>query len=188
MTRDDDGFTIIELLLSAAILAVIISAISGALIVFLSNGAYTTQRDDHSGGAAVLASYLDRDLASADRYQLGAPNSPCNAGGKDLLLSWDQWTATPSAVTPTPGQSYSAAYDLVSDGAGRFRLERWYCTGSAQTSHTVLIGDLSSADFTQGASGTVCATGSSLVVSLSAYAEDTGADYDYSGCLKGRLR
>lgn len=188
MKSADDGFTIIELLLSAAILAVIISAISGALIVFLSNGAYTTERDDHSGGAAVLASYLDRDLASAERHQLGAPSAPCDGGSKDLLLLWDQWTATPSAVTPTPGQAYSAAYDLVSDGGGSFRLERWYCTGNTLTSHSVLITGLSSADFAQGASGSVCATGSSLVVSLGAYAEDTGSDYSYSGCLKGRLR
>lgn len=188
MSTDDDGFTIIELLLSAAILAVIISAISGALIVFLSNGAYTTERDDHSGGAAVLASYLDRDLASADRYQLDAPSATCSAGDKDLLLSWDEWTATPSAVTPTPGQPYSAAYDLLSDGASGFRLERWYCAGSTQISHSVLVNDLAAADFANGPSGVACTTGSPLVVSLSAYAEDTGSDYRYSGCLKGRLK
>lgn len=188
MNRGDDGFTIVELLLSVAILVVIISAISSAMIVFLSNGTYTTERDDHSGGAAILASYLDRDLASADRYQLDASSAPCSAGSKKLLLSWDEWTASSGAVTPTPGQAYSAAYGLVSDGPGRFRLERWYCSGTTQISHSVLVTKLAGADFGSGTSVAACAVGSSLVASLSAYGEDVGSDYSYSGCLKGRLQ
>lgn len=187
MSSKDDGFTIIELLLSVAILVIIISAISGAMIVFLSNGAYTTQRDDHSGGAAVLASYLDRDLASADRHQFDASSAPCKTGDKELLLSWDEWTASPGAVTPTPGQAYSAAYDLVDDGAGSFRLERWYCRGTSQVSHTVLVTDLAAADFGNGTSTAGCAAGAPLVVLLNAYAEDVASDFSYSGCVKGRL-
>mgnify|MGYP000159068704 CR=1 FL=1 len=186
-SRGDGGFTLVELALSAAILAIIVTTISGAMIVFLSNGAYTTERDDHSGGAAILASYLDRDLASADRYELSASSAPCSAGAKDLVLFWDEWTASPGDVTPTPGQAFSAAYDLVDDGTGSRQLERWYCSGASQVSRSVLVPDLSAADFTEGSASAVCSSGSSLVLTLATYADDTGGAYHYAGCLKARL-
>lgn len=186
-TDTDDGFTLIELLISGTILAVIISAISGAMIVFLSNATYTTERDDHSGGAAILASYLDRDLASAERQDLSATSAPCSAGGKDLLLSWDEWTASTSDVTPTPGQAYAAAYDLVSDGGGGYQLERWYCRGTTKLAHSVLLTGLATADFSTGTAA-VCGTGSPLVLLLDSYSGDSAEDYRYTGCLKGRLQ
>lgn len=188
MTRNrEGGFTAVELMLSMAVLGIIITSISGAMIVFLSNGAYTTQRDDHSGGAAILATYLDRDLASAESATLSVPAAPCGAGTTDVLLRWDEWTASPLAATPTPGPGYSAAYDLVDDGAGGFQLERWYCQGPSLLDHSVLVRGLSSADFSTAPSA-VCGTGStSLVLQLRRYADDSGRDYAYSGCLKGRL-
>lgn len=187
LRTDDGGFTLVELALSAAILSIIITSISGAMIVFLKNGQYAISRDDHSGGAAILASYLDRDLASADRVQTGTANAACSPGQKDLLLSWEEWTAAPSAVTPVPGAGYSAAYDLVDDGAGAYRLERWYCAGSATVAHTVVVSGLAAAGFATRTAGT-CGPGStSVVLALDAYGEDSLSDYSYSGCLQGRL-
>lgn len=184
--EQEDGFTVIELLMSMTILTVIVGTISSALIVFLSNGSYSLGRDDHSGGAAILASYLDRDLASAETavYDTGAP---CSSASKDLVLRWDEWIASSTAVTPVAGQSYSAAYDLVPDADGTQRLERWYCRGTTQLSHSVLLTSLSSGDISASASAS-CGSGSSpLVVTLERYRQDNLADYAYSGCLRGRL-
>lgn len=184
--RRDEGLTVIELLLSMSILTVIMASISSAMIVFFQNGSYTIGRDDHSAGAAILATYMDRDLLSAESGVTGS-TIPCDGStAKDLVLTWSQWTASTTDVTPKPGDTYHAAYDLVS-GGGTHSLQRWYCKGTSVLNHTVVLGDLSSADFSLAAAA-ACGPGStSLALSVASYRDDALADYSYSGCLKGRL-
>jgi len=182
----DDGLTLIELLLSMSILTVIVASISSAMIVFFQNGSYTVGRDDHSAGAAILATYMDRDLLSAESGVTGS-TIPCDSSTtKDLVLTWSQWTASTSDVTPKPGDTYHAAYDLVLTGETH-SLQRWYCKGTSILSHTAVLGDLASADFSLAAAAACGPGATSLAVSVGSYRDDALSDYLYSGCLKGRL-
>lgn len=184
--RQDEGLTVIELLLSVSILTVIMASISSAMIVFFSNGSYTLGRDDHSAGAAIIATYLDRDLLSAEAVST-AGTASCDSGTpKDLVLTWSQWTASTTDVIPRAGDTYQAAYDLVTTGSS-YSLERWYCKGATELSHSVLLDDLSSADFVVSPAATCGAGSISVSVAVGSYRDDALADYHYSGCLKARL-
>lgn len=196
--RWDAGVTLIELLISIAIIGVILGAISSAFIVFFSNADYGLRRDDHSGGAGVLTQYLDRDLASAtaDAYDVAA----CSPGGavNKLLLTWSEASASVTAPSPDPdgGGTFQAAYYIVVEPASettavatRYKLIRAYCVDSEAPVLTTLVTNLATAnvDFAKGSTGT-CGAGSTRVgVVLKRFETDTASDYTYSGCLKGRL-
>ncbi len=194
--RDEDGFTLVELLLSAAILTIIMGAITGALITFLKNGTYTIERDDHTGGAVVLSSYLNRDLASSD----GAPSTastPCSGAGTAVMtMSWTEWTATPTDPTPVPGAgTWRSSYVVTPDpvipvgGGTRYQLVRRLCPPTGAADDSLLLRNLGSATPVTVTTTTAadCPAGR-LSVTLPSYAQDIGTQgYSYSGCLRGRL-
>lgn len=197
VVRKDQGFTLIELLISISILTIIVGSISTSLIVFLKTGAETSRRDDHSAGAGLLASYLDRDLASAESTS-GIGPSACSGvtGTVRLVLRWVEFTATPALPTPAVGATFESAYAVDNDpepglvGSGtRTRLRRFACEVGGPTTTTLLIGNLGTAGVDVSASTTgTCASGRTrLVVTLSSYYQDTAQPYSYTGCLKARL-
>lgn len=195
MSHDDDGFTLVELLLSAAILTIIMGAITGALITFLKNGAYTIERDDHSGGAAVLSSYLNRDLASSDAAPSTSPTPCAGAGTAVLTLAWTEWTATPAAPEPVAGSTWQSSYVVTSDpiasvgGGARFQLVRRLCPPTGTTGDSLLLRNLgSAAAVTVATTVTTDCPAGRLLVTLPSYAQDAAPQgYSYRGCLKGRL-
>lgn len=195
MSSDDDGFTLVELLLSAAILTIIMAAITGALLTFLKNGAYTIERDDHSGGAVVLSSYLNRDLASAQAHTTSP--TPCAGTGTSVLtLSWREWTATPAAPAPVSNSTWRTSYVVTDDapavgGAPRFQLLRRSCPPGGSASDSLLLRALAGpavdvVDVPPVTATSACPAGR-LLVSLPSYADDAGTQgYSFSGCLSGR--
>lgn len=197
IVRRDQGFTLVELLISISILTIILGSISTSLIVFLKTGAETSRRDDHSAGAGLLASYLDRDLASAESSS-GVGPSACSGvtGTVRLILRWVEFDATPAFPTPVVGAAYESAYAVDNDpapglvGSGqRTRLRRFACEVGGPTTTTLLVDNLGPAgnDFSASTTGT-CADGRTrLVATLSSYYQDTTQPYSYTGCLKARL-
>jgi Tfp pilus assembly protein PilV len=189
--RDDDGFTLIELLITIAITVIIIGAIATALVTFLKNGTEALHRDDHSGGAIIASSYLDRDFASA--IAAATTGSACSGVTNKLQLSWVQYTASSAAPSPSPDAaagSFLAVYAVRPDTSvtpNKSQLERWQCKNGTVTDHQVLVRGLASTDVTVTTTGT-CPSGTSPVrITLGAYSVDTGSDFAYTGCLKGRL-
>lgn len=192
------GFTLIELLLSVSILMIILGAVTGALVTFLSNGRYTSERDDHSGGAMLLSTYLNRDMSSAD----SRTSTSCAPSGTTVLtLGWAEWTATPDAPRPAPGPRWRSSYVVTDDqaapgGAARYALSRWLCAPDGTAAQSTLVRNLAAV----GAGGpasvvTVTPTadadcpGGVLRVSLPSYLEDAAAgSYEFTGCLGGRAR
>lgn len=83
--RNDDGFTLVELLVSIIILGTIMGAIAGALIMVL--GTSTTQtRLAESHDEQLAAAHFAGDLASAESF---TPRStPCASSGVFLSLKW----------------------------------------------------------------------------------------------------
>ena len=193
---DDAGFTLVELLLSVSILVVVMGSIAAGMVVFLKNGTYTSQRDDHSGGAIVAASYVERDGASATTATTGG--TTCSGTTNQLLLTWDEYTASVTDPLPVPaGGTYRAAYTVTTDptsipagGGTRYRLERVYCPPTGPAERSTLARNLTAASAfaaTVGASGS-CPNGQRLTAALTAYGTDSTPPFSFSGCVKGRQR
>lgn len=184
---EDSGFTLVELLLAVSILGVILGSITSALLVFFDGAVYTRDRDDHSAGASLAATYLNRDLASASSASAGG--SVCSGVSNVISLTWSEWTASSSSPTPAAGVTYTSAYTLQPDAASSsFRLERWHCVGAAAPIRTALLTDLAAAtELVQGTSADCPGTATSVVLNLRSYGDDTTADYSLAGCLNGRM-
>jgi prepilin-type N-terminal cleavage/methylation domain-containing protein len=192
--REEQGFTLIELVASIAILTIIIGAITAAMIVFLKTGGEASRRDDHSSGSATTASYLNRDLASASSASTTA-STTCSGKSNKLVLAWVDYTATPASPSPAPAASgYTVAYAMATDAdstttdhAPRFQLERWYCAPGMTASSAVVLRDIVlTSDFTVTSSSSAQCPGGRYTVVLKRYAADAGPDYASNGCLKGR--
>ena len=196
MRREEDGFTLIELLLSVAILVIVLGSISAAFIVFLQNGTESLERDDNSGGAAISASYIDRDVASADAVSTGG--TACSGSTNIVVLSWFEYTASSPSPIPVPGaQPYRSAYSVVVDpssvpagGGTRYKLQRTYCLGSTILDRSTLIPNL--LDATTKATAVVatdssCASNQALTIRLGQYSADTTDPYMFRSCTKTRL-
>lgn len=194
--RRDEGFTLIELLVSITITTIILGAVTTALIAFYQNGSYTSRRNDHSAGAHLLASYLDRDLSSA---MSSSPTAACSgqpSGTTLLALGWTQWTVVGTDPTPVAGDAYYANYVLTVDtttdnpgGGSRQQLERWYCAPSAGVAdHSVIVTDLapSGNGISTSTTGSGCSIGTKVSVTLKPYEADSVGDYGYLGCLGSR--
>ncbi|MCW2674664.1 MAG: hypothetical protein JWP14_3253 [Frankiales bacterium] len=195
---DDEGFTLIELLISISITLIILSSISAALLVFLSNGKYAMKRDDHSSGAVLLSSYLDRDFASSDSVlpPVTAP-ATCATATTILTLTWTDYSATAAAPTPASAGVFGAKYVVSSDtpddlGDATCKLSRVYARGASAASLTttlsteVLVRNMPARAFSASASGS-CGSGTAVTASLAQYATDTtGLGYSYTGCLDVR--
>lgn len=199
--QTEAGFTLVELLISVAIMVIIISAISAALIAFLQNGKYTSERDDNSAGALLLSSYLDRDLASAGAAptitSVGGSTTKCG-GSNNVVLSWTDYSASPASPVPVPSTAYTATYTVSPDpdNTDRCILTRVYRAGASVDS-TTLVTDLVNTSSNKAvtaalvtsttSSATACSTGTKLVVVLQPYeAETATTPYTYSGCANGR--
>lgn len=192
-----DGFTLIELLVSITITTIILGAVTTAMIAFYENGAYTSRRNDHSAGAHLLATYLDRDLSSA---MSGAATANCAgqpAGTPLLAVGWTQWTVIGDDPTPVTGDVYYANYLLTTEttqtdnpgGGTRQQLERWYCAPSAGVAdHEIILTDLapSGTGISKTTTGSGCTNGTLVKVTLRPYEADSVADYGYLGCLGSR--
>lgn len=195
MRRRDDGFTMAELLLSVAILLIIVSSLVSALLVFLDNGQEALERDDHSGGAAVLGSYLDRDIASARTVVVGG--SACSDSANLMAMSWQDVTATAAAPEPTPsGPVFTSAYRVASDpasvpgdGSARYKLERVHCESADIVDTATLLTNLVSATSATAVvvADSNCASGEALTFELDAYLDDSTEPYTFRSCTKTRL-
>lgn len=118
MTRDDHGFTLIEMLMAIAILGIIVGALGTALIVALKNLDATQTRMAESHDAQMASAYVVTDVQSATGITTTQPK--CGTTTSPVaVLSWsDQGTAN------------VATYVLETAGGER-RLRRTYVVGTS---------------------------------------------------------
>ena len=197
--RSDAGFTLTELMVAIVISGIIVGTLAMSMIAFLHNAYNSTRREDHSAGASLLATYLNRDLASATSRITPASNACASVPGASyvLTLKWTDWTATPGDPSPAPnGTVYTATYGTVVDTTvttgTRYRLDRWYCAGSSLVSRNPVVGNLASGDVafpTPSPTPAPCPTPAILlVIQLNQFETDAASnDYRYTGCLGARV-
>jgi len=151
----DKGFTLIEVTVVIAILAVVALALGTSVIQIFKTNTGVVARVTQSHDANLLSTYLDPDLASAGlSSNFGAANMPgtfalpagsvvpvstggtaCSGQTNLLVVEWAE--EQPSPGTP-PGPAllklYQAAYDeenIATGGPPEYVLRRYYCTATS---------------------------------------------------------
>jgi prepilin-type N-terminal cleavage/methylation domain-containing protein len=153
LTRDDRGVTLIEVLVSIAILGIIVAPLSAALIGFLRNTDDTTRRMNESHDAQISAAYLAQDVQALgvrdwaiapfplrQSIELDAPADgglyPCGAPGTPLAVvrfAWDDPTGAASVPVVM-----RASYVVITVGGER-QLHRITCSGSATPTSDIVL-------------------------------------------------
>ncbi|MFF0264210.1 type II secretion system protein J [Kribbella sp. NPDC004536] len=203
----DDGFTLVELLVAVAILAVIVVPLANVVIGAFHNTAETSNRLELSHDAQISSSYFARDVAEVglrDWASINANSVPFkqsvqlnaayNAGGYTcgtsttpvavLRLLSDAWQGVPQTDPTTD----VVAYYLLPAGAVS-ELHRIKCIGPAITpgSDVVLAHNVKPGSVAVTCSSTCEASAVPSQISLT-FQVTKGSAADYAVTLNGQRR
>jgi prepilin-type N-terminal cleavage/methylation domain-containing protein len=98
---DESGFTLIELIVGISILALIIGAISAALITVFADSGATSKNIADSADAQVVSATLTNDVQSAVDITTSSTASHCGTGTQLLGLEWARVGSTTSTTFDT---------------------------------------------------------------------------------------
>ena len=96
--RDEDGFTLPELMIGMVIMSLLIVAIAGALIVSLKTTGATEQRLHESQDVLITSSYVANDVQSASTVNLAGGTTDCSGSFTTLVTFTYASAAHPTAV------------------------------------------------------------------------------------------
>ena len=143
--RQEDGFTLPELIITVTIIGIIATGLTGVVISYLKTTTDTQSRLTESHDVQFAAAYWQRDVASIGvrSYDSGTKTFPlqqsvqvtpaCNlpSGTRVVTLAWSEYTSSDSTAAPT---TITVSYVAAPDDAGGFNLLRVRCTGSVKDS------------------------------------------------------
>jgi Tfp pilus assembly protein PilE len=146
--RHDEGFTVIELVISIFIMAIIVVPISSSVILGLASTERAQQRTTDSTDQQVLASYFVNDVQSADTVTAGTTGCGVSAA---LRLDWNE--AQPLPATPGTFVGKTVVYSFTSSNV----LQRVSCD-TAGNSKTVVVVNAMAAAPVASCDGATCPT------------------------------
>ena len=129
--------TLIELVVSIAVIGLLVTAISAAITVTLRQQPATTARIELARWEQNLGTWLPTDLASASTANIDATTSPCATadctfGANALQLAWPEGSGT-----TTVSYRYGS-----SDGGSTYELRRVECPAAGSCNSIVVVRDL----------------------------------------------
>ncbi|MGN6252207.1 MAG: PulJ/GspJ family protein [Marmoricola sp.] len=149
--RNEAGFTLVELVLTVAIVGIITVALVGVVLEYLKTTTATAGRFTQSNTAQLAAAYWQRDVASIGLrsntydsathsfalqasvdypYSASLIGAGCSVPGTGVVtLSWGQYDST-SSDSPTKVAITYSVQPVGSGSALRYDLRRTRCTNS----------------------------------------------------------
>ena len=162
---DERGFTLIEVLITIAISAIVLSTITLAVAQGYSETSRSSRRLDRSNLADFAADVFASDAAGSATVQ---PGATCGAGPTilDIAESDGSWV------------SYA-----VTNAAGHYELERRACDGVDPGSGDAEVRRIGSAaaDATPSSTGSTCPSGSGVTCTLQLTWNDSDGSFVLSG-------
>jgi prepilin-type N-terminal cleavage/methylation domain-containing protein len=183
--KRDDGFTLVELLVTVVIIGLIAFPLSNVVIDFFMNNATSTGRLSTSHDEQIATAYFSQDVAnlgirdqstgisSQSLWRAPFPAGSCGAGvGTPVVLLAGADVSFDTSTNTEKSTIISAAYvtEVIS---GETQLHRLYCTGTAVNSvalksDVVIAHNVSTPAPSVSCSGTGCPTaGPTLPTSVS---------------------
>ena len=130
LSRGEEGFTLVELLISVAILGVVLAAISGVTFTAVRTTADAEVRLDESNDLMLAASYFGDDVQGAQSVSIGT-TPRCGADDSVVVeLVGEDFADDDTFATSTTVVSYVVR--TVTDHAGTgMQLRRLACTDAS---------------------------------------------------------
>jgi prepilin-type N-terminal cleavage/methylation domain-containing protein len=146
--RSDDGFTLIEMVVTVAILGIISVALCGVMFQYFKSTTDTSARLNESTDEQFISTYWQNDVSSLGRRSFSSTTNtfvvdqsvfvgaagPGGCGGSVgvvVAFGWNEFETDPTAPDPWSIKSQGVAYVTVSNGSGRLTLQRVRCKGGA---------------------------------------------------------
>lgn len=138
MSGRDEGFTLLELLMSVTILAVIMVPLSGAVILLLKTNGTTTNRIAAAHDEFMLSSYWPTDVQSATTVSTTDTTScPATVAGSSLVARLRSTDTDASNVVVTKVMAY---YSVPAGASSDAQLVRQYCDDAGSPGTLALRG------------------------------------------------
>jgi prepilin-type N-terminal cleavage/methylation domain-containing protein len=136
----EGGFSLVELLVVLAVLPIIVTALSLAIIAMLNLQGSTTHSVADSADAQTVSAYYEQDVQSAAKITTLASATPCGPGTQLLGLEWN--------LNAQTGQYQSVVSYVEVGSSPNLSLVRQYCasgpsataTSSTYVSHDLPVG------------------------------------------------
>ncbi len=139
-TRHDDGFTLIELVLSIAILALVMSAVAASFMVAMNVAPQSDSRLNNSRDTLVMSAYFAGDVQGAVSMVVPNPSNPpptpkCTTGvaGDVLVIGLEGKDFTPALVDETVIVDYVVRTIITQGGTTNKTFHRLACLTTAPT-------------------------------------------------------
>ncbi len=155
--RNEAGFTLIELVISVAILGIVSAALCGVVLQYLKTSVDTSARLNESPDQQFISTYWQDDVSSLGRRSFdaatgafstdqsvfvggGGPGScGSSVGSVAVALAWNEFAVgVAAAADPWVATPHQVAYVTVPNGP-RFLLERVRCKNGATVGLPVTV-------------------------------------------------
>ena len=204
--RDEAGFTLVELLISIAIISIITPALAGVVIAYLKNTTTTQSRLAESHDVQFATAYWQRDVASIGVRAFDAatksfplqqsvgitPACTLPAGTPVTTLGWTRYDpAVLVSHSPAAAKTVTVSYVSAPKSGGAFTLTRVRCEGGSITSQVQVADTLDAAPTVTcstactGAGGNVPRT---VTLNLVVRDVEGGSTTSYTAALRGDRR
>jgi prepilin-type N-terminal cleavage/methylation domain-containing protein len=144
----EQGFTLVELVVTMSIVSIIVASLAGAFVVAFKSMGSTQQRFDQAHDPQLLAMYFMADAQSVDPggvtilptapLPCSTPSGQSAPGGTDVLqLKWTGWDVSgPHADV--------VQYHVEPQSDGTFQLSRYFCVDDSPFTRVVVTHNLPS--------------------------------------------